>query len=103
MSTGKYREFTICVYAKKDVVLKIKRYQKNYDLKIDRFITDEKEASKILEKAKYIFTDSGIQAKYVKREGQIFVNTWHGTPFKTIGLRCNALHVLLCKLKYLAL
>lgn len=85
LSTGKYGEFTICVYAKKDVVLKIKRYQKNYDLKIDRFITDEKEASKILEKAKYIFTDSGIQAKYVKREGQIFTNTWHGTPLKVMG------------------
>ena len=37
-----------------------------------------------MEKAKYIFTDSGIRPKYVKREGQIFVDTWHGTPLKVI-------------------
>ena len=61
LSTGSYGDFKICVFATKDVVGKIKRFQKNYNLKIDKFITNEKEASKILEKAKYIFTDSGIR------------------------------------------
>ena len=86
LSTGSYGDFKICVFATKDVVGKIKRFQKNYNLKIDKFITNEKEASKILEKAKYIFTDSGIRPKYIKKEGQILINTWHGTPLKLMGI-----------------
>ena len=85
LSTGKYGNFKIHVHAKPQVVDKIKAFQKNYNLKIDKIITKEAIATKTLEKAKYIFTDSGIRPKYVKREGQIFVNTWHGTPLKLMG------------------
>ena len=85
ISSGNYGDFNVFVFASKDVELKIREFQKNYNLKIDKIINDEKEASKILEKAKYIFTDSGIRPKYVKKEGQVFVNTWHGTPLKLMG------------------
>lgn len=85
LSSGNYGDFKIVVFATADVASKIKQYQKNYNLNIDRIISDEKQASKILEKAKYIFTDSGIRPKYVKKQGQVFVNTWHGTPLKLMG------------------
>lgn len=85
LSTGQYGDLKIHVHAKPQVVDKIKSYQKNYNLKIDKIITKEALATKTLEKAKYIFTDSGIRPKYVKRDGQIFVNTWHGTPLKVMG------------------
>ena len=85
LSTGKYGDLKIYVHAKPHVVNKIRSYQKNYNLKIDKIITKEAMATEILEKAKYIFTDSGIRPKYVKKEGQIFVNTWHGTPLKVMG------------------
>ena len=85
LSTGNYGDFKIHVHAKPQVVDKIKSFQKNYNLKIDKIITKEALATKTLEKAKYIFTDSGIRPKYVKKEGQIFVNTWHGTPLKVMG------------------
>ena len=85
LSTGEYGDFRIFVYATDKVKSKILELQKNHDLKIEKIITSKKEASVILEKAKYIFTDSGIQYKYAKREGQVFVNTWHGTPLKLMG------------------
>jgi CDP-glycerol glycerophosphotransferase len=85
LSNDAYDDLKLYVHAKPHVVDKIKAYQKNYNLKIDKIITKEATATKILEKAKYIFTDSGIRPKYVKREGQIFVNTWHGTPLKLMG------------------
>ena len=85
LSSGNYDDLKIHVHAKHDVVDKIKEYKKNYDLKIDKIITKESLATKTLEKAKYIFTDSGIRPKYVKKPGQIFVNTWHGTPLKLMG------------------
>ena len=85
LSTGKYGDLKIHVHAKPQVVDKIKAFKRNYNLKIDKIITKEALATKTLEKAKFIFTDSGIRPKYVKREGQIFVNTWHGTPLKVMG------------------
>ena len=86
ISTGRYGDFTIHVFAKPAVKLKIEEFKKNYNLKIDRIITSEKEASQTLEKAKYIFTDSGIQYKYVKRPSQVFIDLWHGTPLKLMGI-----------------
>lgn len=35
--------------------------------------------------AKYLFVDTSMERVYVKREGQILVNTWHGTPLKKMG------------------
>lgn len=86
ISTGRYGDFNICVFANPAVKLRIEEFKKNYNLKIDRIITSEKEASRTLEKAKYIFTDSGIQYKYVKRDGQVFIDLWHGTPLKLMGI-----------------
>ena len=85
LSTGEYGDLKIHVHAKKQVHPKIEKLKQFYNLKIDKIITKEAMATKTLEKAKYIFTDSGIRPKYVKKEGQIFTNTWHGTPLKVMG------------------
>lgn len=39
----------------------------------------------VLATAKYLFNDVVFDWKYIKKEGQIYVNTWHGTPLKTLG------------------
>ena len=85
LSTGKYGDLKICIYAKKNIRPKIKKLEKNYSLKIHRVISKEGIATKVLEEAKYIITDSGMRPKYVKRPGQVFLNTWHGTPLKVMG------------------
>ena len=74
ISTGKYGN------------LKINELKKNYNIRIDRIVTGEDEATEVLHKAKYIFTDSGIRPKFIKRPGQIMLNTWHGTPLKVMGV-----------------
>ena len=86
LSTGKYGDYQIYVYAKEGVVPKIEKLQKNYDLDIYKIVTKESIATRILEKAKYIFTDSGIRPKFIKKPGQIMMNTWHGTPLKVMGI-----------------
>ena len=40
---------------------------------------------KALATAKYLFNDTSFLWYFVKKEGQIYFNTWHGTPFKTLG------------------
>lgn len=86
ISSGEYGNYKIFVFANKEIHPKIKELQKNYNLKISHITSNPTVASMILEYAKYIFTDAGIRPKYIKREGQIFVETWHGTPMKVMGI-----------------
>ncbi len=86
LSTGKYGNFRIYVYAESHVNAKIEEYGKNYGLNIHEVINSNDKACEIMHKAKYVFTDSGIRNKYVKKQGQIFINTWHGTILKLMGI-----------------
>ena len=40
---------------------------------------------KYLATAKYIATDNSFPPYFLKRDEQVFLNTWHGTPLKTLG------------------
>ncbi len=86
LSKGDYGDLRIYVFAHSHVKPKIEEFQKNYELNIHEVITSSDRASEILHTAKYIFTDSAIRYKYVKRPGQVFVNTWHGTVMKLMGI-----------------
>ncbi|MBR1921175.1 MAG: CDP-glycerol glycerophosphotransferase family protein [Kiritimatiellae bacterium] len=35
--------------------------------------------------AKYLVNDNTFLPFFVKKEGQVYLNTWHGTPLKTLG------------------
>ena len=86
LSTGAYGNLRIYVFAHPHIKDKIAEYKKNYNLNIYEVIDSQDRACEIMHKARYIFTDSGIRYKYVKRPGQIFVNTWHGTIIKLMGI-----------------
>ncbi len=48
---------------------------------------------KIVATAKYLFNDNTFLPFFTKRDGQIYFNTWHGTPLKTLGKSIkNAMH-----------
>jgi CDP-glycerol glycerophosphotransferase len=38
-----------------------------------------------LTRAKYLINDSTFPAYFIKKTGQVYLNTWHGTPLKTMG------------------
>ncbi|MEU2142852.1 CDP-glycerol glycerophosphotransferase family protein, partial [Streptomyces globisporus] len=38
-----------------------------------------------LARSRYVVTNGGIREWFVRREGQVVVQTWHGTPLKRIG------------------
>ena len=40
---------------------------------------------KALSQAKYLFCNTALPRFFIKREGQVYVNTWHGIPLKQIG------------------
>lgn len=40
---------------------------------------------RLLARAEYLFNDSTFEYRFIKRRGQIYTNTWHGTPLKRMG------------------
>lgn len=40
---------------------------------------------RLLASAKYLVNDVTFPFYYIKKEGQVYLNTWHGTPLKTLG------------------
>lgn len=57
-----------------------------YGMENVRFVLYESsEHLKIMATAKYLFTDTSFPVYFIKRKGQVYLNTWHGTPFKTLG------------------
>lgn len=43
------------------------------------------EYPKLLASCKYLLTDNSFPPYYMKKEGQVVLNTWHGTPLKILG------------------
>lgn len=56
-----------------------------YHLTVKTVIRNSKEYCKDLATAKYLVTDNSFPPFFDKREGQIYMNTWHGTPLKLMG------------------
>lgn len=48
-------------------------------------IRDTKEYYKIIASAKYLINDTTFSPFFIKKNGQKYVNVWHGTPLKTLG------------------
>lgn len=48
-------------------------------------VRGSKQYCKLLATAKYLMTDNSFPPYFYKRDEQVFLNTWHGTPLKTLG------------------
>ncbi len=84
----KYRDYTIYLSA-------VGRQMKNFREKLDAHgmenvqlvMLASEEYFRILNTAKYLFNDTTFSAYFLKKEGQVYFNTWHGTPLKALGRR----------------
>ncbi|MBY0097115.1 CDP-glycerol glycerophosphotransferase family protein [Mesobacillus maritimus] len=47
---------------------------------------DDDKYLKYLAKAKYLINNTSFPYYFIKRDEQIYINTWHGTPLKTLGI-----------------
>ncbi len=80
---SRYRIFMSCNKEKRaDLYKMIERY----GLKGVTLITESGfRYARIAALAKYLFTDTSFPLWFIKKEGQIITNTWHGTPLKMMG------------------
>lgn len=82
MIHGKYKDYTH-IWSIRDFNL-IKEEFKNKDNII--FVKRDSNAYlQYLATAKIIISDSVLPNYFIRREDQIYLNTWHGTPMKTLG------------------
>lgn len=80
-----YGKFTFYMYLQKRVAANKKCILKNNGLTNVKVVSSVKSYKILLERAGYILTDSSLDWGFVKRPGQVVINTWHGTPYKVMG------------------
>lgn len=68
------------------IMLKISPFADN---RLHLVLLETDEYYRIMASAKYIINDSAIRNFYIKKDGQLYLNVWHGTPLKTMGRRVS--------------
>lgn len=86
-----YSEYKVYVVLKKDSIssaMKILAYNKIENVEIVQYLS--KGYYKLLASSKYLITDTSFPTCFVKRDGQVVLNTWHGTPLKCLGKKSKS-------------
>ena len=56
-----------------------------YGYKPELAVRNSERYCQVLATAAILITDNSFPPYFLKREGQVYLNTWHGTPLKTLG------------------
>lgn len=81
-----YKKYTVLFSAKKDTVSQVSSFLAKNGLSSTKIVEiGSLDYIKALATAKYLFTDTAFPTYYIKKDGQILWNSWHGTPIKAMG------------------
>lgn len=81
-----YKDYKVFVTASKKRIEEFNKKISFYNFQnVKLVVLESKEYLKILATAKFLFNDTSFPVYFIKRENQIYFNTWHGTPLKTLG------------------
>ena len=69
---------------KKQFISMMEEYNFSHN-KIIYLKNNSKEYAHFLATAGYLFNDTSFPVYFIKRKEQVYLNTWHGTPLKTLG------------------
>ena len=89
-----YAEYELYLACKKEQMEKRREFLALYGLaeRTKLLSTSSKEYFKVLATAKYLINDNTFVHTFIKRPEQVYFNTWHGTPFKTLGRKIKKDH-----------
>ncbi|MBQ3565844.1 MAG: CDP-glycerol glycerophosphotransferase family protein [Oscillospiraceae bacterium] len=81
-----YKHLKLCISAKNFKKNDVKAILKQYNIKNIKLLRAESITYyKHLSKSKYLVNDTTFPRRFIKKDGQIILNTWHGTPLKNMG------------------
>lgn len=87
-----YSKYIKYIAVNKDKIDQLKEFlsQKNFDMNQTKIIIrHSKKYCRVLSQAKYLINNVSFPAYFIKKEKQIYLNTWHGTPLKGLGRSIN--------------
>ncbi len=82
----KYADFKLYLSCKSQSKKKLQSILREYNItnvKLVKFYSPQ--YMKLVATAGYLFNDNTFLPYFTKKEGQVYTNTWHGTPLKTLG------------------
>ena len=83
-----YKKFKLWLSCQEAQLEEMKSFlQKNGMERIQPVASGTDSYFKLLATAKYLINDNTFILDFIKRPEQIYLNTWHGTPLKTLGRR----------------
>lgn len=71
----------------------ISGYKKKNGWKRTTIFRSNKRYAKYMESCKYLITETYFPESWIKRPGQVYINIWHGTPLKKLGLAKNTRNI----------
>lgn len=81
-----YRPFRIYLSVKDSKLGEAKAFYAGKKMSGIHFVeTGSRAYFKAIATAKFLINDNTFLPFFIKKEGQIYLNTWHGTPLKTLG------------------
>ena len=85
-----YSNFKIYLSLEKSAEEKFNLLLKKYNLLPNLVFIGSSSYYKILSSAKYLITDTSFLVNFIKKDEQVMLNVWHGTPLKTLGKKDNS-------------
>ena len=89
-SDPRYKDYRICLTARENNVQQFReQLDRNGMQRVETILQFSKPYMRLMATAKYLINDTTFLPFFVKKPGQIYLNTWHGTPLKTLGKRVH--------------
>ncbi len=83
LSKKEYQEYKVYLSMNKDKMSDAKKLLQHYQINNVNIVERmSMEYLSLLATAKYLFNDTSFFSGFIKKEEQIYTNTWHGTPLK---------------------
>lgn len=86
LSAEPYRKFYLVLSVRKESEESVKEKLKYHNLRVNKIVrTGSVDYYYYLSRAGYLVNDTSFPGRFIKKDGQIYLNTWHGTPLKKMG------------------
>lgn len=86
LTKEEYSDLEIYLSVRRGCEAQVRKLTQDYGIGGFKFVRyASKEYYRLLATAKYLVEDTTFPDKFIKREDQVYLNTWHGTPWKMMG------------------
>lgn len=90
LTDSKYSEYKIYISSWGRYFKTIRNILNNYGIINYNFVLyASDDYVRLLASAKYLINDATFPNYWIKKEGQVYINTWHGTPLKAMGRKVH--------------